>query len=129
MFLFVGREEQTSGLPLRHKIFLGFVRPIGGAVKGAGETGRRVWHCDTGRPFAAAARDRGRPPGRYASSARRSISTSSAIWPSVAFSSSIRRTPCMMVVWSRPPKRRPISGSDRLVSCLHRYIATWRGRA
>ncbi len=33
-----------------------------------------------------------------ASSDRRSISTSSAIWPSVTFNSSIRLTPCMTVV-------------------------------
>lgn len=59
-----------------------------------------------------------------ASRERRSISTSSAIWPSIVFSSSMRRTPCITVVWSRPPKRRPISGRLRLVSCLHRYIAT-----
>ena len=69
-------------------------------------------------------------PGRngHASRVRRSISRSSAIWPSCTFSSSTRLTPCITVVWSRPPKRRPISGSDRLVSCLHKYIATWRGR-
>src|SRR5206468_3607016 len=30
---------------------------------------------------------------------------------------------------TRPPKRRPMSGSDLGVSCFDRYIATWRGRA
>jgi hypothetical protein len=49
---------------------------------------------------------------------------SSFNWLSVAISSSILRTPCMIVVWSRPPKRRPISGRLRGVSCLARYIAT-----
>src|SRR3546814_9280769 len=60
---------------------------------------------------------------------RRSSSTSSAKLASVAFSSSTLRTACMTVVWSRPPNLRPISGSERDVSCLERYIATWRGRA
>src|ERR1700693_4981264 len=41
---------------------------------------------------------------------------------------SILRTACRTVVWSRPPKRRPISGSERSVSVLARYMATWRGR-
>src|SRR4029453_105734 len=31
------------------------------------------------------------------------------------------------VVWSRPPKCRPIFGSDESVSSRERYIATWRG--
>src|SRR5215469_7871829 len=60
---------------------------------------------------------------------RRSSSISSAKVVSAAFNSSILRTACITVVWSRPPNLRPISGSERGVSCLHRYIATWRGRA
>ena len=32
------------------------------------------------------------------------------------------------VVWSRPPNRRPISGSERGVKSLDRYMAIWRGR-
>ena len=41
---------------------------------------------------------------------------------------SILRTACSTVVWSRPPKRRPISGSERSVSTFDRYMAIWRGR-
>src|SRR2546427_2384058 len=33
------------------------------------------------------------------------------------------------VVWSLPPKARPISASDEWVSWRARYIATWRGKA
>src|SRR6266436_2074413 len=36
---------------------------------------------------------------------------------------SILRTACSTVVWSRPPKRRPISGNERSVRVLARYIA------
>ena len=43
----------------------------------------------------------------------------------VAFSSLTGRP--MTVVWSRPPKARPILGSDESVSSRERYIATWRG--
>jgi hypothetical protein len=39
-------------------------------------------------------------------------------------SPSILRTACSTVVWSRPPKRRPISGSERGVMTLDRYMAT-----
>ena len=46
-----------------------------------------------------------------------------------ARNSSILRIACITVVWSRPPNLRPISGSERGVSCFARYIATWRGRA
>ena len=42
----------------------------------------------------------------------------------VAGQTSILRTACSTVVWSRPPKRRPISGSERSVKTLARYIAT-----
>src|SRR5436309_98532 len=52
--------------------------------------------------------------------------SSSASW---ARSFSICLTAWITVVWSRPPKRRPISGRERGVSCLERYIATCRGRA
>ena len=55
-------------------------------------------------------------------------STSSDSVVSLATSASILRTACSTVVWSRPPNRRPISGSERSVSVLARYIATWRGR-
>jgi len=48
---------------------------------------------------------------------------------SSARKASMRFTACMTVVWSRPPKRRPISGRERLVSFFDRYMATWRGRA
>ena len=40
-------------------------------------------------------------------------------------SASILRTACKTVVWSRPPKRRPISGSERRVSDFgqeHRHL-------
>src|SRR5262249_11880231 len=55
-----------------------------------------------------------------------SISSASAV--SVLTRFSILRTACSTVVWSRPPNRRPISGSERSVSVLARYMATWRGR-
>src|SRR5262249_36590595 len=55
-----------------------------------------------------------------------SISSASAV--SVLTRFSILRTACSTVVWSRPPKRRPISGSERSVSVLARYMATCRGR-
>ena len=60
---------------------------------------------------------------------RRSKSTSSAKFMSSVRSSSTFLTACITVVWSRPPNLRPISGKDRRVSCLERYIATCRGRA
>ena len=47
---------------------------------------------------------------------------------SAAASSSTFRTACRTVVWSRPPNRLPISGKDRGVMVLARYIAIWRGR-
>src|SRR6185295_5457559 len=59
---------------------------------------------------------------------RFSSSISSANALSVLTRFSIFRTACSTVVWSRPPKRRPISGSERSVSVLARYIATCRGR-
>ena len=43
---------------------------------------------------------------------------------SLARSFSICRTAWITVVWSRPPKRRPMSGSDLGVSCFDSYIAT-----
>src|ERR1700722_15008961 len=55
-----------------------------------------------------------------------SISVASAL--SVPIRPSILRTAGSTVVWSPPPKRRPISGSERSVSVLARYIAIWRGR-
>ncbi len=58
------------------------------------------------------------------SSIRRSSSISSAMTRSLARNSSILRTACITVVWSRPPNLRPISGSERGVNCLHKYIAT-----
>jgi hypothetical protein len=41
----------------------------------------------------------------------------------------IWRHACSTVVWSRPPKLLPISGSYIWVSSLASAIATWRGRA
>ena len=64
---------------------------------------------------------RGRP---QPSSMRRKSSTSSANPASRSRSSSTLRTACMTVVWSRPPNLRPISGNERVVSCLARYMAT-----
>src|ERR1700686_3584378 len=66
--------------------------------------------------------------GLYSCNWRLSDSTSSQRAVSLATRASILRTACKTVVWSRPPKRRPISGSERNVSVLARYIATWRGR-
>src|SRR3984893_4418940 len=40
----------------------------------------------------------------------------------------IFRTAWRTVVWSRPPNSRPISGSERGVKSLDRYMAIWRGR-
>src|SRR2546430_1465712 len=59
---------------------------------------------------------------------RFSDSTSSDSAASFATRASILRTACSTVVWSRPPNRRPISGSERSVRVFARYIATWRGR-
>src|ERR1700761_716899 len=55
---------------------------------------------------------------------RLSDSTSSDSETSLVTNASILRTACRTVVWSRPPKRRPISGSERSVRVLARYIAT-----
>ena len=53
---------------------------------------------------------------RYQSCRRRlSSSSSSASAASLPLKASILRTAWRTVVWSRPPKRRPISGSDRKV--------------
>ncbi len=63
---------------------------------------------------------------------RRSSSTSSAKAVSAFISSVTRLTACITVVWSRLPNLRPISGSDRLVSCLariHRHLTRPRDRA
>src|ERR1700752_730367 len=60
----------------------------------------------------------------YSCNCRLSDSTSSDSAVSLATSASILRTACSTVVWSRPPNRRPISGSERSVSVLARYIAT-----
>src|SRR5690606_35907797 len=43
--------------------------------------------------------------------------------------SDIFLTACRTVVWSRPPKRSPISGRLFCVSSLARYMAICRGRA
>src|SRR4028118_339866 len=51
--------------------------------------------------------------------------SSSGSW---ARSFSIWRTAWITVVWSRPPKRRPISGSDRGARCLERAVAGPLGR-
>src|ERR1700757_1999515 len=64
----------------------------------------------------------------YSCNCRFRISISSASAISAPTRPSILRTACSTVVWSRPPKRRPISGSERRVSVLARYIATCRGR-
>ena len=44
-------------------------------------------------------------------------------------SAAMVRQACSTVVWSRPPKLLPISGSDSWVSSLASAIAIWRGRA
>src|SRR5262249_58316295 len=62
-------------------------------------------------------------PVRYSCSRRLSSSISSASVVSLSTRPSILRTACSTVVWSRPPKRRPISGRDRSVSVLARYMA------
>src|ERR1700752_2795711 len=59
---------------------------------------------------------------------RLSDSTSSDSETSLVTNASILRTACRTVVWSRPPKRRPISGRERSVRVLARYIATCLGR-
>src|SRR5262249_45694362 len=59
---------------------------------------------------------------------RLSDSISSASEVSLPTRFSILRTAWRTVVGSRPPNRRPISGSERRVRVLARYIATWRGR-
>src|SRR5262247_2027340 len=64
----------------------------------------------------------------YSCSCRFRVSISSASALSLPTRCSILRTACRTVVWSRPPNRRPISGSERSVRVLARYIATWRGR-
>src|SRR5262249_30382004 len=64
----------------------------------------------------------------YSCSCRFRISISSAKAMSLPTRPSIFRTACNTVVWSRPPKRRPISGSERRVKVFARYIATCRGR-
>src|ERR1044072_634870 len=71
---------------------------------------------------------RSRPRSCYSCNCRFRDSTSSDSAISRATSASILRTACSTVVWSRPPNRRPISGSERSVSVFARYIATWRGR-
>jgi hypothetical protein len=43
--------------------------------------------------------------------------------------SAIRAQAYSTVLWSRLPKRRPISTSVRGVACLVKYMATWRARA
>src|ERR1043165_10317161 len=63
----------------------------------------------------------------HSCSSRFSSSISSASTLSLPTRLSILRTACSTVVWSRPPKRRPISGSDRNVKVFARYIAIWRG--
>src|SRR6516164_8049679 len=55
-----------------------------------------------------------------------SISSANALSLPARFS--IFRTAWSTVVWSRPPNRRPISGSDRSVKTFAKYIATCRGR-
>jgi hypothetical protein len=55
-------------------------------------------------------------------------STSSRKDGSPCMSCSILRIACSTVVWSRLPKRRPISGRERWVRILARYMPTWRGR-
>src|SRR5690606_18275085 len=59
----------------------------------------------------------------YPSRMRRRWTRSSSSAPSAWANSSILLTACMTVVWSRPPNLRPISGSEREVSCLARYMA------
>src|SRR4029434_1648368 len=63
----------------------------------------------------------------YSCNCRLRISISSAKAISLPTRPSILRTACRTVVWSRPPKRRPISGSERKVRVFARYMATCRG--
>lgn len=57
------------------------------------------------------------------------FSTASQARSSSTMRAEVRRQACNTVVWSRPPKRRPIAGSDSPVSSRARYIATCRGQA
>src|SRR3984957_315864 len=84
---------------------------------------RPVRHADAG-----GRRDDAQREEPHSCNCRFSDSTSSDSATSLATRASILRTACSTVVWSRPPNRRPISGSERKVSVFARYIATWRGR-
>src|SRR5262249_28715633 len=67
---------------------------------------------------------RSRPgAGRHSCNWLFNTSISAARVLSTPISDSILRTACRTVVWSRPPKRRPISGNERNVSVLARYMA------
>jgi hypothetical protein len=66
----------------------------------------------------------GREKPAHSCNWRFNSSTSSDSAASLPTKASILRTACSTVVWSRPPKRRPISGNERSVSVLARYIAT-----
>src|SRR4029077_6945159 len=79
------------------------------------------------RPFAYRITG-GAIPARYSCNCRLRISISSANAMSLPTRPSILRTAWRTRVWSRPPKRRPISGNERRVKVFARYIATWRGR-
>ena len=64
-------------------------------------------------------------PAVYSCSCRFRISISSASAMSLPTRPSILRTACSTVVWSRPPKRRPISGSERKrqgLGQIHRHL-------
>ena len=61
----------------------------------------------------------------YSCSCRFRTSISSASMASLPTSPSILRTACSTVVWSRPPNRRPISGSERKrqrLGQIHRHL-------
>lgn len=90
-----------------------------GIMPGSGAQ-RPKWHSKGPGPL------EGQRPSNLpqVSSIRRNSSTSSAKALSACISSEMRDTACITVVWSRLPKRRPISGSERDVSCFARYIAT-----
>ena len=63
----------------------------------------------------------------HSKSMRFKSSISSDNVPSAVTRPVIFRTAWRTVVWSRPPNRRPISGSERGVKSLDRYTAIWRG--
>ena len=102
-----GTEKNSPALPSAGFTLSGIIIVEAGWIRLRGGQGGRGWE----------------EPG-YSCNCRFSDSTSSESALSRATSASILRTACSTVVWSRPPNRRPISGNERNVSVLARYIAT-----